>query len=234
MRTRVVQPELMDDPGLDPGKLALALRGLRRLNAVSVSAPSLSRILFHDAGRSKSPLRVLDVACASGDWAVGMSVRAARLGIPLHVEGCDVNEGSLALARQQAERRGATCTFFHHDAVREPFPGEYDCVVTSLFLHHLSDEDAATVLRRMAACSRQTVIVNDLVRSRTTLAMVAIASRVLSRSPVVHTDALRSVRAAFTRSELLALAERAGLRPASLTFGGFGRVCLVHRREHGH
>jgi hypothetical protein len=63
------------------------------------------------------------------------------------------------------------------------------------------------------------------------LGMVALASRLVTRSPVVHTDAVLSVRAAFTKPELLSLAERAGMPSASLWLGGFGRTMLVSRRS---
>ena len=60
-------------------------------------------------------------------------------------------------------------------------------------------------------------IVGDLERSRLGLALAWAGTRVLSRSPVVHVDALRSVRAAFTLPEARALAEAAGLPHARVT-----------------
>ena len=82
----------------------------------------------------------------------------------------------------------------------------------------------------MAAAAKRTVVVNDLVRSGLNLALVGAASRLLTRSPVVHTDAVLSVRAALTRTELVAMAKRAGLDDCVVAFGGMGRMMLVHRR----
>ncbi|MGL4465630.1 MAG: nucleotide-binding protein, partial [Planctomycetia bacterium] len=51
----------------------------------------------------------------------------------------------------------------------------------------------------------------DLVRSPVGYVLAWVGARVLSRSPVVHVDGPRSVAGAFTPTELLALAEEAGL-----------------------
>ena len=63
----------------------------------------------------------------------------------------------------------------------------------------------------MAAAAGQLVLVNDLVRSRVNLTLVALAARLLTTSRVVWTDASLSVRAAFTVHELRKLAIAAGL-----------------------
>jgi hypothetical protein len=60
------------------------------------------------------------------------------------------------------------------------------------------------------------VIVSDLRRTRTGFYLAYIASRLLTRSDVVHVDALRSVRAAYTLDELRELAREAGLTGARI------------------
>ncbi len=220
----------MDDPGLHAASLEAALTGLARLNAVSFSHGTLWRVIEGEASRADQPLRVLDIACARGDWVLWAAARAARCGVRACFAGCDINPHAIDLATRTGAARGLPCTFFTHDAVRGPLPGDYDVLVASLFLHHLGDADAESLLRRMAAAAKRAVVVNDLVRSGLNLALVGAASRVLTRSPIVHTDAALSVRAAFTRGELLAMAKRAGLNECRVTFGGLGRMMLVHRR----
>ena len=74
------------------------------------------------------------------------------------------------------------------------------------------------------------VLVNDLERSAPNFAMVYAASRLVSRSPVVHVDALLSVRAAFTPGEVRALAERAGLTGATVVRRWPCRLLLTRER----
>jgi len=54
-----------------------------------------------------------------------------------------------------------------------------------------------------------------LVRTRFGYALAWAGGRLLTRSPIVHTDGPLSVRAAFTLDEFGTLAERAGLRGAT-------------------
>jgi hypothetical protein len=88
-------------------------------------------------------------------------------------------------------------------------------VTCSLFLHHLSEDEAVALLANMATAARHLILVNDLARSRFNYAAVWVACRVLSRSPVVRFDGPASVRSAFTPAEALQLAERAGLHGAT-------------------
>jgi 2-polyprenyl-3-methyl-5-hydroxy-6-metoxy-1,4-benzoquinol methylase len=228
---RLLTPERMDDPDLDPVLLEPALNGLRRLNTLSFAHPLLWSVLRDEARVLRRPVRVLDLACAGGDFLFDAAARAQKEGIVLDLHGCDINPASIELAQRRAASQARRCAFFVHDAIQCTLPGEYDIVTANLFLHHLTDEHAVLVLRRMAEAATRLVIVNDLVRSRVNLGMVALASRLVTRSPVVHTDAVLSVRAAFTKPELLSLAERAGMPSASLWLGGFGRTMLVSRRS---
>jgi hypothetical protein len=82
----------------------------------------------------------------------------------------------------------------------------------------------------MAAAAARAVGVTDLERSRAGLALAWLGSRVLSRSYVVHHDAPASVRAAFTRAEIAALAREAGLEGATVRRAWPERWTLWWRR----
>jgi hypothetical protein len=86
----------------------------------------------------------------------------------------------------------------------------------SLFLHHLADDDARTLLARMRDAAAQMVAVSDLRRSKWGYALAWLGSRVVSRSEIVRTDGPLSVRAAFTIGEARALAYAAGLDGAKV------------------
>jgi 2-polyprenyl-3-methyl-5-hydroxy-6-metoxy-1,4-benzoquinol methylase len=204
----------MDDPDLAVARHEHALRGLVRLNRVSGSVGTVWSAL-RDLATADGDLRVLDVATGAGDLPAGLWRRARRAGVRMTVDACDVSATAVAFARRRAAAAGAEVTVFRHDALDGPLPDGYDVVVCSLFLHHLTEERAASLLERMAAAARRRMIVHDLERSRANLTMVGLAARLVTRSDVVHTDGPRSVRAAFTLPELAALARRragAGVR----------------------
>jgi SAM-dependent methyltransferase len=213
---RRLQPEVMDQPGLPPDRHRHALRGLGRINFWSGSAGILWPPLAALARASARPVRVLDLASGGGDVPIRLGHRARRAGLSLVLEGCDVSPLAVEHATQQAQRRGAAVRFFVADALAGDLPAGYDAVMCSLFLHHLTQEQAVTILRRMGAAAGRLVLVNDLVRGRAGLLLAKVGTRLLSRSPVVHVDGPRSVEAAFTVEEARALAERAGLGGATV------------------
>ncbi len=214
--SRRLRPEVMDQPGLEPDRHRQALRGLRRLNFWSGSAGVLWPSLAALARGSPRPVRLLDLATGGGDVPICLWHKARRAGLPLVVEGCDVSPLAVEHATHEARRQGAEVRFFVADALAGDLPGGYDAVVCSLFLHHLTDEQAIALLRRMAAAAGRLVLVNDLERSRANLLMVRVATHLVSLSPVVHVDGPRSVEGAFTLEEARALAERAGLSGATV------------------
>jgi SAM-dependent methyltransferase len=204
------RPELMDEPGLDPLRHAQALRALARVNRLSLTSSRVWASLHRVRRDTNRPLRVLDVACGGGDVAVALARRAKRAGVALEVHGCDVSDFAVGHARERAEEAGVEASFFQLDVVDGTLPGGYDLVCSSLFLHHLADEDAVGLLERMAGAGRA-VLVQDLVRSRVGYALAWAVPRVVSRSPVAHVDGPRSVEGAFTVQEAADLARRAGL-----------------------
>jgi SAM-dependent methyltransferase len=197
----------MDDPGLDGEEHAAALRGLARLNALSGAATALFRPLRAISG-GRGGLRVLDLASGGGDVTRGLARRARRAGLPLAFEGCDASPRAVGLANARGGLR-----FFVHD-LREGVPRGYDVYVSSLFLHHLAREEAVSLLRGMG--EGVGLLVLDLVRCAPGLALAWGVPRVVTRSPVVHADAVRSVRNAFTAAEARELAAEAGLGGATV------------------
>jgi len=214
------QPELMDQPGLDEGLHAGALRSLSRINWFSRTSAIIWEPIHRLARELQParPIRILDIACGGGDVARGLAGLAARAGVSVHVDGCDINAVAVSHAREQAAHRHVSNVgFFVHDALHSPLPTGYDVISCSLFLHHLDDADAETMLRAMAAAAGRMVVASDLRRSRVGYAMAWAACRALTRSPIVRVDGPLSVAAAFTLGEARELVARAGLAGAIIS-----------------
>lgn len=215
LATRNLQPELIDQPDLPTDRLQGALVGLERINLASGSARIVwapIRKLAREA--PDRPLRVLDVASGAGDVPIALWHKARKAGLSVTLHGCDINPRSIEFAKQRASHARADVEFFEHDALGAALPRTYDVVTCSLFLHHLTTEQAVELLRRMASAAARLVLVNDLIRGAAGYGLAWLGTRILSRSPVVHSDGPRSVEGAFTRSEAAELARRAGLANA--------------------
>jgi SAM-dependent methyltransferase len=208
----------MDQPGLDSAAHARALYGLGRINRVSRSAAILWPALAELIGRKHGgPIRVLDLASGGGDVVIALARRAARAGLDLRIDGCDISPVAVEFARRRAEDASVPMQFFRFNVLEEPIPDDYDAVMCSLFLHHLGDDEAVLLLAKMADAAGDLILVNDLLRSQLGYRLAWTACRLLSRSPIVRHDGPASVDAAFSLDEVDGLARRAGLVGARLT-----------------
>jgi ubiquinone/menaquinone biosynthesis C-methylase UbiE len=215
MHARRLQPELMDDPSLDPAEHARALAGLRRINTVSAAWRSFLPTLRDVARRiAPRPVGLLDVATGSGDVPIRLVEQGRREGLALELTLSDISAQALAIASARATRVGLVCRTIPGDVVREGLAlsdTSMDVVTCSLFMHHLDETGVVRALRECARVARHHVLVLDLRRERAHLWSARLVPRLVTRSRVVHVDAVRSVEGAFTPGELRELASRAGL-----------------------
>ncbi len=207
----------MDDPELDPVLHAQALAGLRRINRFSRTAAALWKPMEAFARARAQPVRVLDVACGGGDVAIALARRALRAGLPIEVCGCDMSPVALDYARAEAAACGVQIEFFPADVLAAPLPRGFDVICTTLFLHHLDDQDVVRLLRSIREASPSLLLASDLLRSRLGYHLCQVGVHMLTRSPVCHKDGPLSVRAAFTCDEMQELARQAGLGNTRIT-----------------
>ena len=231
LKTRQLEPELMDDPEIETGDHDRALEGLARLNRLArAAAPfqdELGTILASrqtrrlEATADDRPLVVLDVATGSGDLVVTLERwrRSQTPSSPIHWIACDRSRHALERARARAAEINLDLETVECDVTRDELPA-CDLVFCSLFLHHLTATEVTTVLRRMVSTARIGGLVTDLTRSRLGWLMAALIPRLVTRSPVVHADAVGSVRAAFSRNEFTTLVDAAGV-PRAEVFDSF-------------
>lgn len=217
VKTRQLTSERMDDPLIPPDEHKIALAGLARLNRWSRGDAGLWQHLQSEARRiTPQPLRVLDIATGSGDLPVRLARRARAAKLPIHFSACDCSSTALETAVQAAAKSQVAIEFFQLDALEDPIPPGFDVITVSLFLHHLSNEQIVKLLAKLAQATSRMILVNDLSRSWWNYGAIFLATRLLSRSAVVHFDGPVSVRAAFTKPELLDLADQAGLKCATV------------------
>lgn len=217
----VREPELMDDPSLPAAEHLAALDALGRINLLSRTASQLARAIGRvaaDANSPDRPLQIVDIACGGGDVTVALASLLSRgrhrrrIG-SVTVSGIDVSRRAIDRAVGFAAGWDPSVTFAVRDVVLEGCP-PCDVATSSLFLHHLDDDAAESVLRSMAKAARRGVVVSDLVRSGAGLALAVAATALICRSRVARVDGPLSVRAARTVAEYREICSRAGLAGA--------------------
>lgn len=211
MLGRILTPEVMDDPAIDGERHARALNGLARINTISLAAlPIVGAVC---KAIPPGPVRLLDVATGSGDVAHAVAKALERRGYECTFTLTDISDRALEQARRRFGDQQAETVVL--DATRDALP-DADVVMCSLFLHHLQEEQALKLLASMSRVTRELMVVTDLRRTRVGLALAGVVPRIVTRSDVVHVDAVKSARSAFTLREMASLAERAGLAGCKL------------------
>ena len=197
----------MDRPQPVSAELDVDLHNLRQLNRYFGSY----RLVTHFLRRWMRPgtrLRILDLATGSGDIPRLVVDYARRVGAAVSVDAVDQQPSTLEIARRLSGdypeiefTEGDVLTF-----EREP----YDIVLCSLALHHFSEADAVTLLRRCRDLSQGYVLVADLWRGWIATAGVYLLTSLFFREPMTQTDARLSAERAFSFAEFRSLAEQAG------------------------
>lgn len=151
------------------------------------------------AVRGERQFTVLDVGAASGDTA--RFIRGLYPGAT--VTSLDYNETNLG---------EAPVPKVIADAFALPFrPESFDYVISSLFLHHFTDERVAGLLRSFYGLARKAVVICDLERSIVPWLFLPASRPIFQWNTITVHDGMISVRAAFRRRELQELARRAGM-----------------------
>jgi hypothetical protein len=216
--------EWLDGP-LPPATLRATLGDIDLLNAwFGGYALSLSRIR-RVAARVPSDRRlvVVDVGGGRGDFAVRVVRWARRRRRTVRILLVDSDPAVLALARWHTEHY-PEISLVRADAAALPLRRRAaDVAVASLTLHHLDGQAATGCLASMASAAALAVV-NDLLRTRLSLALVWITTRALRLHPVSRHDGPMSVRRAYSAAEIAALAARAGLHARIRRYPWLGRL----------
>ena len=75
---------------------------------------------------------------------------AQREGMRLAVSGCDISPTAIEFARERADNAKVPIHLFRFNVLSDEWPTDYDIIVNSLFLHHLTTDSVTEVLARMA------------------------------------------------------------------------------------
>jgi 2-polyprenyl-3-methyl-5-hydroxy-6-metoxy-1,4-benzoquinol methylase len=113
----------------------------------------------HARLRADPPARVADVACGSG-WS---SIAIARAYPNVRVDGFDLDEASISLARENATREGLAdrVSFSVQDAAEPRITGQYDLVTAFECVHDLADPVAAFRSMRGLLAANGAVLIGD-------------------------------------------------------------------------
>lgn len=207
-------PEMMDDLSITDWRLTQALAELQQVNRWLGGHRNSLRAIASVMPEGRA--RVLDVGAGGGDFLVALMRWKEAERRPVEAVGVDLNPKTVDFARAALNAhlspdRRSRVTVQVGDALQLPFAdASFDVAHAGLFLHHFDDEQGICVLHEMRRVARW-VVVNDLHRHRLAYHSIRLIGRVASRSPMFRADGPHSVLRGFTRDELEALVQVAGL-----------------------
>lgn len=209
--------ELMDADDTDYETFRGCLVDLAQVNVVTLAhRPTLDFLnRLRRTGRlpKDRPATLLDVGSGYGDLVRAIDRWAQHHGVAVDLTGVDLNPWSAQAARAATDPnrpiQWATSNIFDH-------PEGADLVVSSLFTHHLSDEQIVRFLRWSEASTRVGWFVNDLHRHAFPYVGFKLLARLMRWHPFVQHDGPVSIARAFSAADWRRLVLAAGLDPASV------------------
>jgi 2-polyprenyl-3-methyl-5-hydroxy-6-metoxy-1,4-benzoquinol methylase len=200
--------EMMDRPQPVSAELERDLERLRQLNRWFGS----HRLVLNFMRRWIKPhtrTRIVDLATGSGDIPRLLADYSRRIGAQIEIDAVDRQAATLEIARRLSA--GYPEISYHAANILEwDCAQAYDIALCSLVLHHFSDEDAVSLLRRCRALSKRFVVVSDLRRGLLLQAGVHLLTALIFREPMTRFDARLSAERAFSFVEMRELAIQAG------------------------
>jgi len=216
---RSTADELMDTEQVSFDEFRECLRHLERINRASLAyRPTLAWLDGLARRHPGRPLTILDVGFGHGDMLRRVAAWAARRGVPVRLEGVDLNPWSAQAAR---EATPPDLPIGYHVGDVFDWDRPADVVLSALFAHHLRDGDLARFLAWMDARATLGWFVNDLHRHVLPFAVVRAAAGLLPVNRLVRHDAPLSVARAFTRADWRRVLDLSGIDPARVTVEWF-------------
>ncbi len=151
----------------------------------------------------------MEIGCGGGDNLRVIKNWAESKGINTNLSGVDINPECIEFAQKQKCNTGIQ--FICKDYRKVQFEYKKHIIFSSLFCHHFSNEELASMLRWMKQESNLGFFINDLHRNALAYYSIKCLTRIFSKSYLVKNDAPLSVLRGFKKGEWKNLFHTAGI-----------------------
>jgi SAM-dependent methyltransferase len=193
---------------------------LNWLNSVTVSL-----------ARRREPLRILDVGSGYGDGLRRIEKWAGARRIAVELTGLDLNPDATAIASEASPAssriRWVTADILTHIPEQPPH-----LVVSSLFTHHLAEDQIVQFLRWMETNAELGWFINDLSRAPVPYYLFRASAKVMRLHHFVQYDGPVSIARSFIPADWECMCAAAGLSDHSIEIRAFkpARLCVARRK----
>lgn len=160
--------------------------------------------------KQETTIRILDVGSGASDIPQAIVDWARKKGWRVHVVALDICPKALSFAKSECAGY-PEISFVRASTFALPFPPQsFDYIISSMFFHHLSDDEIVRVLKVFDAHAVRGIIVNDLARNLRAWLWIFFFTRFI-RNKMFRNDAPLSVLRGFKKHEVDALIRETGL-----------------------
>ena len=197
------EKEIMDDFNLEGKALRKnldILSGINRwLGGNHVSLNGIEKLI---KGLPKNKeLVIVDLGCGNGDMLRRVASLGSKKGYTFKLIGIDANKDSIAYAKLLS-LSSKNISFLQMNIFSDAFKElEYDIALSTLFLHHLNDEEILDQLNLLKKQARVGIVVNDLHRNKLAYFLFNIISFFINNK-IIRNDGLVSIQRGFKKNEL--------------------------------
>lgn len=197
------EKEIMDDFNLEGKALRKnldILSGINRwLGGNHVSLNGIEKLI---KGQPKNKeLVIIDLGCGNGDMLRRVASLGSKKGYTFKLIGIDANKDSIAYAKLLSLSY-KNISFLQMNIFSDAFKElEYDIALSTLFLHHLNDEEILDQLNLLKKQARVGIVVNDLHRNKLAYFLFNMISFFINNK-IIRNDGLVSIQRGFKKNEL--------------------------------
>jgi SAM-dependent methyltransferase len=173
LEKRSTEPEFTDQPDCDPSLADRAYAGMVIFNRLSGAISAVQKYILSEIRLAPPdrPFRLLDIGAGSCDIPLALSRWARNHGVNLQITCLDYSPRACELARQKIGQTADPCIQVVQADIFTYQPEEpFDCAVGSFFFHHFTEDEILDIFRCLQTFVRQSVLISDLLRYRTTYA----------------------------------------------------------------
>jgi 2-polyprenyl-3-methyl-5-hydroxy-6-metoxy-1,4-benzoquinol methylase len=224
----------MDDPSIGYNAFRDCLHDLALVNILSFGYRPTLDWLKKTIRRMKpsSPLSLIDVGCGGGDTLRQIALWSQRTHHSLDLTGVDLNPWSKQYTDQvipaSLHIKFETYNIFDFEPTRQA-----DFIISSLFTHHLNDQQLIDFLQWMERHARHGWFINDLHRHPLAYYLFKYLSKLMRFDYMVQHDGAISVTRAFTKADWKRALVAASIPPEDVSISWFFpfRICIERRKR---
>ena len=212
--------EAIDDFGLAGNELITNLEEIEGYNKVlggyNALLSALNQTLFKSSKNKE--YTVLDVGCGGADTMKKLAEVGLKKGYQLKIKGVDANPFIVEYAQNKTHDHSNISVIKGNVFDDLFFFESYDFISANLFLHHFSEDDIVTFIKRAVKKTNRALVICDLHRNFISYYSFIAIVKLFGANSITLNDGKISILKGFRKKEWKAILQKAGVKNYRITW----------------